>query len=163
MLLPTTIAAACLAQRTESFTLRLDGPIAEALPLFGPVREREWSPDWTPRFVHPPRGAQREGVVFTTTTPNGLVQTWVLTEYDPAAGRVGYVVVIADFMATEIKIRLRADGDRRSIATVTYRRSALAPAANDQVNRMDAAWAAEEAPHWETAINGVLARGGRRE
>jgi len=40
------LVLAVLSQRTESFTLALDAPVAEALPLFGPVREAEWSPDW---------------------------------------------------------------------------------------------------------------------
>jgi len=37
------LVLAVLSQRTESFTLALDAPVAEALPLFGPVREAEWS------------------------------------------------------------------------------------------------------------------------
>src|SRR6266487_6931050 len=43
---------AVLEQRTQSFTIVLKGPVAKATPLFGPVREAEWAPTWTPRFIH---------------------------------------------------------------------------------------------------------------
>jgi hypothetical protein len=58
-------------QRTQTFTITLNGSVAEATPLFGPVREREWAPDWSPRFIHPAQGAQHDGVVFTTTNSHG--------------------------------------------------------------------------------------------
>ena len=47
-----------LAQSTQSFTLRLHGTVAQALPLFGPVREAEWAPHWSPQFLHQPGGGQ---------------------------------------------------------------------------------------------------------
>ena len=59
---------AMIEQRAQSFTIGLNGSVADVTPLFGPVREAEWAPDWSPRFIHPAQGAQREGVVFTTTS-----------------------------------------------------------------------------------------------
>ncbi len=157
-----TVLLAALSQQTQSFTIFLNAAVADATPLFGPVREAEWSPAWAPRFLHPAEGAQREGAVFTTKTPTGYEQLWMLTEYDAAAGRVAYAIVLPGFTATTIAIRVVADGDRRCRATVTYRRSALVPDANGQVVRLDAHWAEQQQPHWEAAINAALARGGRR-
>ena len=162
MTLGPAVVAAALAQRTQSFTLSLAAPVAEATPLFGPVREREWSPHWAPSFLHPPEGAQQEGAVFTTRTPSGYEQVWLLTEYDPAGGRVAYAVVMPNFLAVTITIRVVADGPQRSTAIVTYRRSALVPRANDEVNTLDAAWAAHQGPQWEAAINAALAKGRAR-
>jgi hypothetical protein len=45
------LALIFLSQRTESFSLSLDAAVADALPLFGPVREAEWSSGWAPQFV----------------------------------------------------------------------------------------------------------------
>src|SRR5262245_60056967 len=101
-----TPAAPTLSQRTQSFTITLEASVAEATPLFGPVREAEWSPHWAPRFLHPVQGTQAEGVVFTTTTPKRFEQLWVLTEYDVEAGRVAYVVVTPDYAANQITIRV---------------------------------------------------------
>jgi hypothetical protein len=160
MLTALLVMAAALSQRTQSFTLTLEASVAEATPLFGPVREAEWSPHWSPHFLHPAAGAQREGVVFTTTTPKGFEQLWMLTEFDVVAGRVAYIVVTPGYTANQVTIRLAPAGAGRSLATVTYRHSALVPRANDDVERLDARWAAQQREHWEAAINAALRKAG---
>jgi len=152
-----------LEQRTESFTIVLNGSAARVTPLFGPVREAEWAPTWAPHFIHPREGAQRDGVVFTTIGGNGKERLWLLTAYDAKGGRVEYVFVASGFTANEVKIQVIPDGERRCKATITYRHSALAPEGNEEVAKLDAHWAEQQRVHWETAINSVLARGGVRE
>jgi hypothetical protein len=153
-------AAAILAQQTQSFTISLQGPVAETTPLFGPMREAEWAPGWNPRFINPPEPAQREGVVFTTANNQGKERIWLVTEYDANAGRVGYVLITPGIALATIKIRVQPDGDRHSKATITYAFAALAPEGNAEVNQHDAHWAEKQRGHWETAINAVLAKGG---
>jgi hypothetical protein len=87
----------------------------------------------------------------------------VLTTYDISSGRVDYVVMTPAFTANEIKIRVVPDGEQGCKATITYRRSALAPEGNEEVVKLDAHWAAEQRIHWETAINEVLAKGGTHD
>jgi hypothetical protein len=150
---------AMVEQRTQSFTIGLNGSVADVTPLFGPVREAEWTPDWSPRFIHPAQALQREGAVFTTTSADGKDRLWLLTAYDPGNGRVEYVVMTPAFTASEIKIRVLRDGEQHSKATITYRRSALAPEGNVEVLKLDAHWAEQQRSHWETAINGALKGG----
>ena len=150
---------ATVQQRAQSFTIGLNGSVADVTPLFGPVREAEWAPHWSPRFINPAQGVQREGVVFTTTS-GGRDRLWLLTTYDLRNGRVEYVVITPAFTAAEIKIRVLSDGERHSRATITYRRSALAPEGNTEVAKLDAHWAEQQRIHWETAINGALPKGG---
>jgi hypothetical protein len=149
-----------LEQRTQSFTIRLNGSVADVTPLFGPVREAEWAPDWSPRFIHPKQGEQREGAVFTTTTGHGRDRVWLLTTYDVTNGRIEYVVMTPAFTANEIKIRVVPDGEQRCKATITYRRSALGFEGNEEVAKLDAHWTEEQRIHWETAINEALVKGG---
>jgi hypothetical protein len=151
---------AVLEQRAQSFTIGLNGSVAVVTPLFGPVREAEWAPDWSPRFIHPAQGVQREGVVFTTTSGHGKDRLWLLTTYDARNGRVEYVVMTPAFTANEIKIRVVPDGEQHCKATITYRRSALAPEGNEEVAKLDAHWAEKQRIHWQTAINEALAKGG---
>jgi hypothetical protein len=153
------IGTVTVQQRAQSFTIGLNGSVADVTPLFGPVREAEWAPDWSPRFIHPAQGVQREGVVFTTISGDGRNRLWLLTTYDLRNGRVEYVVITPAFTAAEIKIRVLSDGERHSRATITYRRSALAPEGNIEVAKLDAHWAEQQRIHWETAINGALAKG----
>jgi hypothetical protein len=110
---------AAVEQRTQSFTIVLNGSVADVAPLFGPVREAEWAPDWSPRFIHPAQGVQREGAVFTTTTVHGRDRVWLLTTYDVTNGRVEYVVMTPAFTANEIKIRVVPDGEQHCKATIT--------------------------------------------
>src|SRR5207237_8212153 len=100
-------------QRTQSFTIILNGSVSEVTPLFGPVREAEWAPDWSPRFIHPVQGVQREGVVFTTSPGDGRDRLWMLTTYDVRNGRVGCVVVTLAFSAKEHKRRVISERDTR--------------------------------------------------
>ena len=158
-LLAGEAGTALVEQRTQSFTIGLNGSVADVTPLFGPLREAEWAPDWSPRFIHPAQGAQCEGVVFTTTSGHGKDRLWLLTTYDVRNGRVEYVVMTPALTANEIKIRVVPDGEQHCKATVTYRRSALVPEGNEEIAKLDAHWAKEQRVHWETAINEALAKG----
>ena len=151
-------ATAVLEPQTQSFTIELNGPVAGVTPLFGPVREAEWAPGWAPRFLRPAHGAQKEGVILTTTSGHGKDRLWVLTVYDAREGRVGYVVVTPGITATEIQIRVVPDREQHCKATITYRRSALRPEGNQEVAQLDAHWAKNQQVHWETAINAALAK-----
>jgi len=72
---------------------------------------------------------------------------------------VEYVVITPAFAANEIKIRVLPDSEQHSTATITYRRSALAPEGNDEAAKLDAHWAEQQRIHWETAINEALTKG----
>ena len=154
---------AVVEQRTQSFTIMLNGSVSDVTPLFGPVREAERAPDWSPRFIHPRQGVQCEGVVFTTTTGHDRDRLWLLTTYDVGNGRVEYVVVTPAFTANEIKIRVIPEREQHCKATITYRRSALTPEGNEEVAKLDTHWAEEQRSHWETAINEALAKGGTHD
>jgi hypothetical protein len=135
---------AVVEQRAQFFTIGLNGSVADITAFFGPVHEAEWAPGWSPRFIHPAQALQREGAVFTTTNADGKDRLRPLTTYDPGNGRVEYVVMAPAFTANEIKIRVVPDGEQHSKATITYRRSALAPEGNDEVAKLDAHWAEQQ-------------------
>lgn len=151
-------AAPSLEQRTRSFTIELNGSVTDVTPLFGPIREAEWAPGWSPRFIHPAIAAQHEGVVFTTIGDHSRERLWMLTAYDVYSGRVEYVVMTPAFTASEIRIRVAPDGNQRCKATIMYRRSALSPEGNDEVVKLDSHWTEEQRIHWESAINEALAK-----
>ncbi|HEY4281690.1 MAG TPA: hypothetical protein VGM62_01415 [Chthoniobacterales bacterium] len=156
----TVKAGPALEQREQSFTIHLNGSLPDVTPLFGPVGERQWAPDWEPRFIHPSTAGQREGAVFMTKSTNGEDRLWLLTTYQPQQGRVEYVIVIPGFTANQIKIEVVPEGEKRCKAIVTYRHSALAPEGNNEVTELDSHWAEMQRIHWEMAVNAVLAKGG---
>lgn len=163
--LPTARSAGveALEQRTQSFTINLRGSVADVTPLFGPVREADWAPNWKPRFLHPAQGAQSEGAVFTSISSNGTERLWLLTAYDVNEGRVEYVFIAPGFTANQIKIRVVPNGDGQCKATITYWHSALALKGNEEVEKLNPHWAEQQRVHWETAINETLAKGKAHE
>jgi hypothetical protein len=160
---PTPAGSASLLQQEHSFTINLNASVASATPLFGPVRETEWAPDWKPHFLHPVDGAQREGVVFETTSGNGKTRVWLLTRYEVRQGRVEYAIVAPGVMAKEIKIHLSPDGARRCRATILYRHSALSLEGNEEVAKLTSNWAEAQRVHWQMAVNAVLEKKGRHD
>lgn len=145
------------AHAERSFTIHLSAPPDEVFPLFGPLAEREWSPQWNPHFLSPSDGSViSRGTAFTTTDEHGE-QTWVLTAYDPREGHLSYCIFWPGFVVSELDIRVRKSTDNASSVEVVYRHTALSPEGDPLVARL-AEHHGAMGPHWEHAINEALRR-----
>jgi hypothetical protein len=160
---PATVDAdvrrdSALVQITRTMTLQLAADADRAFPLFGPVRESEWSPDWQPAFVVPAPGAQSAaGAVFTSGGTDSPV-VWVMTDYDPAARIVRYVHTLQGHAVTQLWIEVREGSGHTSQADVTYRITALNDAGREFVTHFAGAFPGFKA-HWEKAIGKALLAG----
>jgi hypothetical protein len=144
-----------LLHAERSFAVRLNAPPSQAIGLFAPVGEREWSPNWNPRMIFSNDGSSpAKGSVFTTSDQDGE-QIWVVTDYDAQNGFIKYVTVLPGLMVTEIEIRVQEQCGDHSVAEVTHRRTALSPEGNHFVSALSEN-AAGHAAHWEHAINEAL-------
>jgi hypothetical protein len=159
------IGSLALGQTREhaqaSITVRLPAPPAVVFPLFGPVREAEWAPHWNPTILYPPDRDRRQsaGAVFTTRqlTPGQHDRdvVWVLTTYDEAALRIGYVIVRPAINASQLDITLKPIGEKETEATVTHRLTSLSEEGDAFVKEFAAEFPLER-DHWEQAISGRL-------
>ncbi len=151
--LPSLAAQASpLESATRSFTITLHAGFDRAFESFGPVEEKNWSPEFDPAFIY------RSGIdmhpdfaVFTTSHGAGQL-LWVMSAHDRDRGFTQYVNVDSGKMVTVIEIqcvKVRADQTR---ATVTYRKTALAESSNVTVQHFAEHFAAQ-ASHWEQAMN----------
>jgi hypothetical protein len=143
------------AHVSNSFQFVVDAPLSRAAPLFGPEGERCWAgPDWNPEFLHPRPGKDVQGAVFTLQRgPHTSV--WVNTVFDPSAGRMQYVALIPDKVVSTIDVRLTAIDGVSTTVEVTYARTALNIAANDEVEAMGRR-DRESGQEWQQAINQCL-------
>jgi hypothetical protein len=134
--------------------LELAGPADAAFPLFDPVNESRWSPDWSPRFLAaPPRVAA--GLVFVTTSHSGKPTVWLLDRYDAASRTMRYVAFKAGRTLSLLDISVQPRGTRACEATIRHVQTALDSSANDDV-RESAREFPSERSHWEAALNSVL-------
>lgn len=138
----------------EEFDFIANAPMARVFPLFGAEGERVWADDWDPRFVWPAKAEDREGMVFHLAHGDRTA-TWVNTSFDPAAGRVQYVYLLPDIMATVITLSLTPRG-KSTHARVRYERTSLAVSANAKVSEM-AEHDRRAGPEWAAQINRYLA------
>ena len=127
------IATSALHTR-EQFSFVAHAPLEVAWPLFGAEGERAWAPGWDPAFIWPAGPADQEGMVFKISHELGTA-IWVNTAFDSRAKRIQYVYVIPEVVVTVISLRLLARGQATEVA-VTYERTALKQAANDQVRAL---------------------------
>lgn len=151
-------APAAPAHVSNSFEFDVHAPLREVAPLFGPEGERCWSgKHWNPVFVYPQPAKDVEGAVFTVQHgPHTVV--WVNTIFDLAGGRMQYVAVIPDAMAFTVDVQLSAVDASTTHAKVTYTRTALDTAMNDDVTAMGK-MDRESGPHWQEAIESYLKNG----
>ena len=164
LVLIACVACGAQAQTREhaetSIVLRLPALPVAAFPLFGPARESEWSPHWNPRILFPPDQRQLAGTVFTTSQ-GADEAVWLMDTYDERALRIGYVIIRPGMYATRLDIALKAAADQTTVATVTYRQTALSDAGDRYVKEFARDFPSER-DHWEHAISRRLLELARR-
>ncbi len=153
---------------THEYTQSNDAPPERVFPLLCPVREADWVPGWQYRLIYSESGVAEGGCVFATPNPpaagdQGQVAppetTWIVTEYDPAAFRIGFVWINPGLVAAEIGIQLTPTPPATTRAHIRYRYTALSAEGNREVERYDQKWFRAKMGGWESAINHYLRTG----
>lgn len=109
-------------QSQHKITLAL--PADRAFMLFTPAGEEHWVPGWQPRYLDPPDGATRAGMVFTTGEDDEYT-VWHLADFDRDAMRSRYVRATPASRSGFVQVQCRAIGPDRSEVTVGYDMTAL--------------------------------------
>ena len=139
----------------NTFRFEVAAPMARVAPLFGPEAERSWAgKHWDPIFLYPSPGRDVEGAVFRVK--RGPVDSlWVNTRFDVPGGRMQYVSVIPEQVATTVDVWVTALSPSRASVEVTYVRTALNPTANDEVRQMGANDRGS-GPEWQRGVENAL-------
>ncbi len=134
----------------NQFSFTVHAAVATVFPLFGADKERRWASGWAPAFLYPDPPRDSLGMVFTIA--HGQTRSvWVNSAFDPATGRVQYVYVIPDAVATLIDIQVTARDSATTDVTVSYERTALSPDANEHVRALGD-HDGGQGPEWQAAI-----------
>lgn len=150
---------------TSSFTaahiertgaVRVNAPLEQAFQFFTPDGERLWVPGWSPEYLHPRGGPQREGAVFRTNA-DGEETWWMVTRYDPAAGSAEYARVTPGSRMGTVSIRSSAESASTTTVHVTYRMTALTPSGNAALEALDRGFHAMM-DSWASLVSATLGR-----
>jgi len=148
-------------QKSASFVVNTT--IEKAFPLFGPIREKEWTAGWEPQIIYSVNPEVEEHMIFKTSgNHHGEGEyLWVLSQYNPKDYFVEYTVSTSQRLWF-ISVRCRPRGNSTSV-TVTYTYTGLTEEGN-QLNKLalDKMYA-HNLKDWEEAINYYLATGKRKE
>ena len=150
---------------THDYTQTNPAPPEKVFPLLCPVREADWAPGWEYRLIYSDSGVAELGCVFATPNPSSsgpdvsTEKTWIVTEYDRAAFRIGFVWISPGRVATEISIELTRASDAATLANLRYRYTGLSEEGNREVATYDEKWFRNMMQGWEAAINQYLITG----
>ena len=143
----------------SAFQFKLSAPLERVAPLFGPEGERCWAGQrWDPEFLYPQPAKDIEGAVFTVQH-GSRKSVWVNTRFDLSAGRMQYVSFIPDVLVFTVDVTLTALDPATTGVAVTYTRTALSSASNDDVNAL-ATKDRTSGPDWQKAIQSCLEKQG---
>jgi hypothetical protein len=139
----------------NTFHFEVAAPLVRVAPLFGPEAERGWAgKHWNPEFLYPQPAKDTQGAVFRIQHgPHTSV--WVNTIFDVSAGRMQYVAFIDDVVVTTIDVKLTLTDSSHTSVDVTYARTALQPAANDDVRALGDS-DRDNGPDWQKGIEKSL-------
>lgn len=98
----------------HSATYHLAASPAVVFPLLCPEREREWVPGWEYTMVYSESGLAEAGCVFTAHAA-----VWVVSRYEPAAGRIEYVRYYAERAVVQLAFDLQAVAGEATAMTLT--------------------------------------------
>jgi hypothetical protein len=171
---PHTHAATGRAQPHDFVGLTTDGrgsyvlpfPIDRVFPLYGPVAEARWAPDWNPTWIYPDAKAaaasvpQKGWTFFTSLDDADNTRTWQVDEYDADRHRAVYHVFYPRRAVYRIEVTATPqDGGTRT--DVHYALVGLSEEGNRFVERRVAHFDTEMA-EWKAQIEYYLRFGRTR-
>lgn len=143
------------AHVVSHFNFTVAASFSQVAPQFGPEAERAWGdPQWNPQFIYPQPGKDVAGAVFTLRHGRHN-SVWINTNYDPVAGRMQYVYVIADTMVCVIDVHVTPADAMHTAIDVTYTRTALTPEHNDLIAHL-AQEDEQSGPEWRQHVEHAL-------
>jgi hypothetical protein len=131
------------------FTLR--APIARVFPLFSPLGERSWVPDWEPELLDPFGASWERGQVFRTAE-GGREAVWLVTLLNPASYEVEYHRVCSGRYVARVAVHCRAEPDDATGVNVSYRFVGLSSEGNAEIEIMTPEAYAQKMERWKEWI-----------
>jgi hypothetical protein len=144
---------------SRTATIQLNAQIEVVFPLFGPIKEKEWTDGWDPEIIYSNTKLVEQHMMFRTKGRNldEPFYTWIITTYNSNQHIIEYTVSTANrvwFITV-----LCSEGEKQTTATITYTFTNLTDKGREfNRNALDKMYA-EGLKDWERAINYYLKTG----
>lgn len=149
---PSDTASKSVSRTTE---IILSSHIDRVFPLFGFVEEKKWVRGWDPKVVA--LGASLQDSVFTVNN-DGVIATWILTEYDEHLHRAAYAVFVPNVRTMTIRITCAAEGNKTR-AQVMYTMVLLGESGAAALQEFEQQDFPQRIQRWQHAIDHYLETG----
>ena len=140
-------------------TLLVDAPVEKAFPLFSPLGEKDWVPEWNPELIHPMGAIWERGQIFLTKEERGDA-LWIVTAQDREHHSAEYWRLEPDRITARVRVRCNEEDGERTRVEVAYRFVGLSETGNEDIAAMSEAAFDEKMLRWQGWIGEHLARTG---
>lgn len=143
-------------QFTHIHNFMVDGPLKLVMPLFGPIREKEWEPMWNPTIIHTDTElADSRGTIFTLTHGHETASVWYVNQFDYVGHIIEYLHVEPDYQVVRIVLRFTEINKMQTEVEVNYEFTSITEAGNSKLAHIREHHA-ESMLRWQSAVNRVL-------
>jgi hypothetical protein len=126
-----------------------------AFPLFSPVGEKVWAPEWDPELLHPPGVEWERGQIFRTIDEQGDA-IWVVTLLDRERHEVEYHRVEPGRYVARVRVGCTEAGRGRTEVAVRYGFVGLSESGNREIDAMSPGAFEEKMRRWQGWIERYL-------
>jgi len=134
---------------THTGSFHVDAPPEQSIHLFTALGEILWADGWQPAILS--GDGTEKGTVFVTSH-NEEVTIWVVVDFDPQTFYVRYSRVTPSIRAGTVEVLVHSDSQGGSIASVSYKLTALSEAGNRDLAHFDAQAYSDMMAEWENEI-----------
>ena len=141
---------------SQTWRSQLYGSLGEVFPLFDPINETKWIPEWSIEIIYQENEDKvGEGMLFRTGKGE-LERLWSILKFDEINGQIQYLYILPDRVWVMIDIAC-LESNQGVDAQITYTLTAISESGNKLVKELTQEVMAERMSHWENAINSYLA------
>ncbi len=142
-----------------TFEQTIEGTFEEIMPLYCPVREIDWCENWQPIRIISYSGLVEKDCIFMTPHNDKNDVFWIVTQYDLEAGEVEMLHHIPGVLVTRLNIRLTANTENKTKASITYAKTSLSESGDKVLTSFTKENYDIMMDSWEQAMNHYLKTG----
>jgi hypothetical protein len=128
------------------------GSVDVVFPLFSPLGEKSWVPQWDPELLHPAGATWEQGLVFRTNEESGDA-IWVVSRLERSDHQVEYYRVECSRYVARIEVRCRAFSAAETEVQTAYEFIGLSEEGNRQIASMTHDDYKKKMIRWQNWIN----------